>query len=1055
MIVKYRKIWYNKMIQNRGRSDEMKITDVMIKGLCSDMVYKRGCEYFTEGRVHIKKRSETQLSAAVDGEEIYNVFITFEEDKVKSELCTCQYYETLQSPCKHIVAVLKHRQAEQESGSEISNENDRIAENLCCEFAQSSERERVHAMFELFIKPNRGGEAEYEMSLSLPELGGKVHGLENFLDCYLTYRDFKMDRSNVYSRKKMYFSEHEDAIIKILAEVYQTRSSGMDLYRKMSASTSFGSAVVRRILPHLINMDFRLVFDGLVVNSARILKEDPDILIDVEAFQKDIVMSLSESGFAITPNGEWFFYNDVIYNTTPMWRDYFMPIYRSLASYNRTQITFRGDNAMLFASHVLPKLRNRHGVVINGVDEVVVDTKPEFCVILDYDGEKVTAIPTVSYGTMEFRLPDEKNAPEGKIVIRDKNQEAMYLSQFDNFTLIDGVYHLKDNDGIYTFIVNTLKTVSAIGRVIMSDRFKGLEISDDLPINVTASYRDKTDYLEIGFDTELTPDEIYNILRAVKLKKEYYCTNDGKFINLRKNKKSDVLELLKTVGVTEEDLHSGKKALPKIELLRLEATAGIIKDESIKEYLDSVRNIAPAFPEDLNGTLREYQKDAIAWFTQLSALGMGGILADDMGLGKTLQTIAYIHGIKPEKPTLIIAPATLVYNWQNEIERFTPDAKYLIISGTKEIRDELLKKVNDYEFVLTSYPLLRRDINKYRDIDFSYCIIDEAQYIKNRKTMNAVSVKKIRADHRFALTGTPVENSIMELWSIFDFIMPGYLKSARKFSEEFALISDSNEVAQTLRNIIRPFVLRRMKKDVLDELPEKIEITMLSELSREQKALYKTYAEEAKIAAEGLLSGRDRMTVLTYLLRLRQICGHPALFADGTEGRSGKLEQLMKIIEDARAGGHRILVFSQFRTMLDIIGEELRKAEIEFFSITGSVPLDERVSICERFNNGEGEVVLVSLKAGGTGINLIGADTVIHYDPWWNPAVTDQATDRAHRIGQKRAVSVIKLAAQGTIEEKILKLQNEKRRLSDDIIKTNSKTLKNLTDDEILSLFDL
>ena len=1033
----------------------MKITDAMVKGLCSDMVYKRGCEYFTEGRVHIKKRSETQLSAAVDGEEIYNVFITFENDKIKSELCTCQYYETMQSPCKHVIAVLKHRQAEQEAGSEITNENDRIAENLCCEFAQSSDRQRVHASFELFIKPNRDGEAEYEMSLSLPELGGRVQGLENFLDCYLTYRDFKMDRSNVYSRRKMYFSEHEDAIIKIMAEVYQTRSSGMDLYRKMSARTSFGSAVVRRILPHLINMDFKLVYDGLVINGARILKEDPDILIDVEAFQKEIVMSLSESGFAITPNGEWFFYNDVIYNTTPMWRDYFMPIYRSLASCNRTQITFRGDNAMLFASHVLPKLRNRHGVVINGVDEVVVDTKPEFCVILDYDGTGITAVPMVSYGTMEFRLPDDSNTPEGKIVLRDKGQETMYLSQFENFSLINGVYHLNDNDGIYRFVVNTVKTLSAIGRVIMSERFKTLEISDDLPIKVTAQYKEKTDYLEIGFDTELTPEEIYKILRAVRLKEEYYRTKDGRFINLRKNKKADVLELLKTVGVTEDDLRFGKKALPKIELLRLEATAGIIKDDSIKEYLNSIRNITPKFPEDLNGKLREYQKDAVSWFTQLSKLGMGGILADDMGLGKTLQTIAYIHGIKPEKPALVVAPATLVYNWQKEIERFTPDAKYLIISGSKETRDKLLEYVNEYEFVLTSYPLLRRDINKYRDIEFSYCIIDEAQYIKNRKTMNAVSVKKIRAEHKFALTGTPVENSIMELWSIFDFIMPGYLKSARQFSEEFALISDSNEVQETLRNIIRPFVLRRMKKDVLDELPEKIETTMLSELSREQKALYKTYAEEARIAAEGLMNGRDKMTVLTYLLRLRQICGHPALFADGTEGRSGKLEQLMEIIEDARAGGHRILVFSQFKTMLDIIGKELKQAEIEFFAITGSVPLDERVSICERFNNGEGDVVLVSLKAGGTGINLTGADTVIHYDPWWNPAVTDQATDRAHRIGQKRAVSVIKLAAQGTIEEKIIKLQDEKRRLADDIIKTNSKTLKNLTNDEILSLFDL
>lgn len=1048
-------MWYNDMIPKTGRSDEMKIDDAMIKGLCSDMVYKRGCEYFTAGRVHIKKRSETQLSAAVDGEEIYNVFITFENDRIKNELCTCQYYETLQSPCKHIVAVLKHRQAEQEAGSEITNENDRIAENLCSEFAQSSQRERVRAQFELFIKPNREGDAEYEMSLSLPDLGGRVEGLENFLDCYLTYRDYKMDRSNIYSRRRMYFKEHEDAIIKIMAEVYQTRSSGVDLYRKLSTRTSFGSAVVRRILPHLMDMDFKLVYDGLVINGARILKEDPDILIDIEAFGRDVVMSLSESGFAITPNGEWFFYNDVIYNTTPMWRDYFMPIYRSLSQCNRTQITFRGDNSMLFAAHVLPKLRKRHGVVISGVDEIVVDTTPEFCTILDYDGTSVTAVPMVNYGTMQFKLCDDNEVSENKIILRDREAEELYLAQFSEFTKMNTALYLSDTDAIYRFIVRTMKSLSAMGRVIMSDRFKNIEIRDDVPIDVTARYNEKTDYLEINFESELTPQEIDAILRAITQKDEYYRTDDGAYITLTENKKNDVLELLKTVGVTETDLIRGSKEISKVELLRIEATAGVKKDKSINDYLAAVRSVKPKLPRDLNGTLREYQKDGIAWLTQLSELGMGGILADDMGLGKTLQTIAYIHGIKPKKPALIVAPATLVYNWQNELERFTPNAKYLVISGSREVRDGLLKTINDYEFVITSYPLLRRDIAKYQNIEFSYCVIDEAQYIKNRKTMNAVSVKRINAEHKFALTGTPVENSIMELWSIFDFIMPGYLKTARKFSEEYAGIGDNNELAAALRNIIRPFVLRRMKRDVLDELPEKIETTMLSELSREQKALYKKYADEARVIAQGMAGGRDKMTILTYLLRLRQICAHPDLFTEGSDGRSGKLEQLLELINDARSGEHRVLVFSQFKTMLDIIADELKKAEIDYFVIDGTVPQEERVEVCERFNNGEGDVVLVSLKAGGTGINLTGADTVIHYDPWWNPAVTDQATDRAYRIGQTRAVQVIKLASQGTIEEKILKLQNEKRRLADDIIKTNTKTLTNLTDDELLSLFDL
>ena len=341
-------------------------------------------------------------------------------------------------------------------------------------------------------------------------------------------------------------------------------------------------------------------------------------------------------------------------------------------------------------------------------------------------------------------------------------------------------------------------------------------------------------------------------------------------------------------------------------------------------------------------------------------------------------------------------------------------------------------------------------------MEFSWCVIDEAQYIKNRKTMNALSVKKINAEHRFALTGTPIENSIMELWSIFDFIMPGYFGSAREFSERFINITDDAELSQSLRNLIRPFVLRRMKKDVLYELPEKIETTVTVELTREQKALYKAFVEKLRRDAEGLLhTSGGRMTILTGILRLRQICCHPLLITESEKATSGKLELLKDLVMNAKSGNHRVLVFSQFRTMIDIIERELAMLGIVPYKITGDVSMRDRVSICERFNNGEGEVILVSLKAGGTGINLTGADTVIHYDPWWNPAVTDQATDRVYRIGQTRAVQVIKLASHGTIEEKILKLELKKRALADDIIQVNTKTLANLTDEEILSLFDI
>lgn len=1036
----------------------MNISEDMIKNLCSDMVYRRGDEYFRDGRVHIKRRSAADLSAVVDGEELYNVYISFDDEKIKSELCTCTYYQTMQSPCKHIVAVLKQQMAEQSLGANIENENDRIAAGLCREFCSRGERERIRASFDIYITSNRGKEAkpEFGLALSLPDMCGRVENLESFLDCYLNYREFKLDRTNVYSRRDMYFPSNEDTIIKIMAEVYQTRLSGAENHRKSLSAILFGSEVMRRVLPYMKNADFKIIFDGININGVRILNEDPDIVIDVEAAGKDITMSISESGFAITQNGDWFFYNDTIYNTTHAWRDCFMPIYRSLSDVHRTQITFKGDNAMLFAAHVMPKLRGRHGVVINGVDEIIVDDKPHFTVFFDCDGDGITAAVTVRYGNMTLRLPSPHMVDDDKIIIRDFPAEERLVSAFEGFTATKNMYKLSGDGAIYAFITSGLKYIGGLAQVVMSDKFKQLEIKDDIPLSVNAAYNEREDYLEISFNSELSREEINGILNSLRENNDFYRTVSGKFIGIKENKKKDLLELLLNAGVTEDDLINGSKRLPKYELLRIDKQNGVVKDESIAEYFRKIRSSRPSVSEDICGTLRKYQNEAVSWFYELSKLDMGGILADDMGLGKTLQTIAYIHSVKPDQPSLIVAPSTLIYNWQREIEKFIPNASYILINGAKDDRKELIDMIDGYEFVITSYPLLRRDINLYMDIEFAYCIIDEAQCIKNRRTLNAVSVKRIRAEHKFALTGTPIENSVMELWSIFDFIMPGYLGSAHQFAEKFDGVSDDVEISQTLRGIIRPFVLRRMKKDVLGELPEKIETTMTAELSREQKGLYQAYVEIAKNEALGLLqNGGERMTILTNILRLRQICSHPSLFAGNEKMQSGKLELLKELVSNAHSGGHRVLVFSQFRSMLDIIEKELTMLGIRCFLINGEVPPEERVQICEKFNAGTGDVVLVSLKAGGTGINLTGADTVIHYDPWWNPAVTDQATDRAYRIGQTRAVQVIKLASRGTIEEKILKLESKKRSLADDIIRINNKTLGSLTDEEIMSLFEM
>lgn len=1037
----------------------MKITDGMIKKTCSSMIFKRGTEYFKEGRVHLRKRSESEILAVVDGGERYNVRITFDDDKIKDVFCTCPYYETMQTPCKHIVATLKQRQLELEQGGSYTDENDRIASSLCREFSLSGDKRIIRASFTLYINQTHKG-CTFAMSVSLPDFGGGIGGLENFLDSYLNYTDYKLDRSTVYNRYSMEFPQAEDDVIGLLAEVYETRSTDMPLYTKASHRTEFGAAAARRLLPMLEKLDFKLVLDGIAVNGVRITEDDPDILIDIEAYDREIMLSVSERGTAITPDGEWFFHNDTIYRTTPGWRKYYMPIYRALSGQSRTQISFKGENAVKFAAVVLPELRNHRGVVASGVDELIVNEKPEFEVCLDADRIKgITAVIIASYGGIRFRIPSESSDSNDRIVVRSFGEEERILAFFSSFTYSDGIFSIASEEGIYEFLRYDLQELAKYAQIKTTDSFNNMKIADGVEIAASVSYKNDIDFLEIDFETDLSDEEMRGILSALRLGRDFYRLAGGAFVPLDGSADIDVLRLIERLDVTNEDIENGRKILPKYNILYLDAASFIDKDKSVREYIDSMRRIEPDIPEELSGVLRPYQEEGVRWFAQLNAMGMGGILADDMGLGKTLQVIAYVHGAKSDKPALIVAPSTLTYNWQREIEKFTPDARSVIISGSKEVRSELIKKAGEYEFVITSYPLLRRDIAQYRNIEFSYCFIDEAQYIKNPKTMNAVSVKKINARRRFALTGTPIENSLMELWSIFDFIMPGYLKSSRDFKNRFGAPLEKQRGADresdTLRALIKPFILRRMKRDVLNELPEKIETTMFADLTKEQKVIYTEYLSVVRGKAQGILRSRgSRFMILTLLLRLRQICCHPKLFDPECECDSGKLDLLNELVSNAVDGGHRVLIFSQFRSMLDIIAKMLEKEELSYFYINGTTPMSDRTDMAERFNSGEREVFLVSLKAGGTGLNLVGADTVIHYDPWWNPAVTDQATDRAYRIGQTRAVNVIKLAARGTIEEKILRLQDNKRMLAEDIIRVNTETLSGFTDEEIMSLFD-
>ena len=412
----------------------------------------------------------------------------------------------------------------------------------------------------------------------------------------------------------------------------------------------------------------------------------------------------------------------------------------------------------------------------------------------------------------------------------------------------------------------------------------------------------------------------------------------------------------------------------------------------------------------------------------------------------------------------MVSPSSLTLNWQNEARKFTNELKTVVIRGTLQERKRLIEEIENYDLVITSYDLLKRDIELYKEKNytFKYIIADEAQYLKNSNTKNAKAIKEIKAETRYALTGTPIENSLAELWSIFDFIMPGYLFTYRKFKNiyETPIVKEEDEQAMAkLKMLIEPFVLRRNKKEVLTELPEKTVTVLSNEMNEEQQNLYLTYLARAKqeIAEKVEIDGfeNSQMQILAALTRLRQICCHPSLFVEEYNAGSSKLEQCIEIIEEAINGGHKILLFSGYTSMFEIIEKELKKRNIKYFKLTGATKVDERMKMVDEFNeNSNIKLFLISLKAGGTGLNLTGADMVIHYDPWWNISTENQATDRAYRIGQKNNVQVYKLITKNSIEEKIYELQEKKAKLADSMLDTNTKFINRFSREEIMKLFE-
>ena len=580
------------------------------------------------------------------------------------------------------------------------------------------------------------------------------------------------------------------------------------------------------------------------------------------------------------------------------------------------------------------------------------------------------------------------------------------------------------------------------------------------------------DLLEVTFNMkDVDFAELLDILDSYRQKKRYHRMKDRSFVTLGDQQLRAIAELVENAGLKKKDLASGKLELPLSEAMYLDALARedqglqLSRSRRFREVVRGIRQPQEAdyeVPVSLQPVLRDYQVTGFNWLSSLADHHLGGILADDMGLGKTLQVIAFLLARKQAgaKPSLVITPTSLLYNWLEEIGRFAPSLEALAVAGTKAERAAQLQALAGIDVVVTTYDTLKRDMDLYQQQEFRYVFLDEAQHIKNPATQSARAVKRLPSESCFALTGTPIENTLTELWSIFDFLMPGYLGSQSKFKQRFEIPivrAEDKKAAAQLRQRVMPFILRRMKKDVLKELPDKVERKLIGEMTPQQMKVYRAYFMKSQrdfMREVSLASpGERRIKILAILTRLRQIACDPALFLESYHGGSGKLDMLEELIAEAIEGGHRLLIFSQFTTMLAHIAERLRRKGLAYFSLDGATPALTRMKLVREFNRGAVPIFLISLKAGGTGLNLTGADMVVHFDPWWNPAVEDQATDRAYRLGQRNNVQVFKLIMKGTVEEKIYELQEKKKSLIDQMIQPGENFLAKLTDEEIRTLF--
>ena len=993
----------------------------------------------------------------------FKINIQIDEDgKVLEKKCTCDDYKN-NHICQHILACILKKKDDFFTEEELSLQKSR---SILKGFITKEEPKLNKLKEEIGLDI----EVSYLFSNYIVKLkiGQKTkYSIKNrdkfneFRACYLSGEDMVLGKKLTYNPNNYFFNSENTKIIEYL---FNYSEIGLNRYEVIDEPLKLNNREFSELLKLLENKRFTLeeipinrIENGFPTQYHLVLEKDK-YKFYIEDF----------ANFKIVDNdSNYIIYNNILYILKLEDRK----IVCEFVDNEIESLIFDKKNLDLFKNGLLKKTMNTLEVSENITDIKIIKDK-KINLYFDLSQDSITARVMLKYGDTEFNYFDTVSD-----VVRDTDFESKVIDDLIKYGFIEDKknFVILDMDSTYNFLDDGLSYFTENYTVFTTEKIKKLKIFKDVKVRSNFSIG-KDNILAYDFAIDNVDNkEAASLLTAIKSKKKYYRLKSGDVISLFNNQELEDFEALTSdLEIDSKDLKKKSITIPKyraffIESLKnnryQEISTNSKFDEFIKNF-SAYKNADVKFTEEENKLLRDYQKEGVKWLYTIYKCDLGGILADEMGLGKTLQAIIFLRKLIAEKTDakiLIVSPTSLVYNWEKEFQKFAPELKYIAVAESKKKRQEIMQNFDNYNIFITTYGLVRNDNDEYESKDFEVCIIDEAQAIKNYQAGMTKEIKKIKARTKIALTGTPLENSVLELWSIFDFIMPGYLNSIVRFREAYGIKDVDKDSLKRLDNLnyqIRPFILRRKKKEVSKELPDKIEQIEYLDMSETEKAMYQSLVEDTKeeidnvIASEGF--SKARFKIVTLLTRLRQLCISPALLDKDYTEDSIKIKRLLEIVKELIKDNHKILIFSSFKGAVELVKKKFDEESISNYVIDGSVSGKDRVMLVDAFNKDKTSCFLITLKSGGTGLNLTSADIVIHLDVWWNPQVENQATDRAHRIGQTKKVTVLKLINKGTVEEKIIELQEKKRILSDNLIEgKNTATLDTLTEEELTNLLSI